>query len=499
MNDTSQPGNKGQSHLLPDACGTAGVGQVLRTLLWPAVLALAGCTTIPADLGRSDIEALAGDRGHAHAIATPESDTASLVQELTAEPLTPESAVQITFLNNPALAGELARLGFGAAELYEAGRISNPVFNAAFLDANVAGEKDQITYGLAVSFTDLLTLSSRKRLSEGAFVALKQTLGAEVMRFAADTETRYYEYVSALQVARLRRQTAIAAELSAALTERFYEAGNVSAADRAVQRATASEARLHALESDDESGLARSALATALGLSTGGSWTVPEQLPLPVAAESDLDSLLKVAHESRLDLLAARTDAEVRADRLGVVGWTRWLGKVDLGVEHERETSGTRLTGPTVGLELPVFTAHREQQLRADAELQRAIAEVRRIVVDVDNSVRLAYAILLNARTRVEETGQVLIPQRTEAVTQAQSEANYMLTSVFELIRLKQLEYDAYQAHIEAIRDYWLQRSALALAVGNALPGAASEFPSEPIPVEPAAVKEHEHHHGGTP
>ena len=492
----------------PDTRGAARAsrkskGSLLKSCLWPAALAFAGCTTIPDDLGRGEIEAMVAERGHAHEVAVQADTTASLIEQLIAAPLTPENAVRITFLNNPALAAEIARLGFGAAELYEAGRISNPVFNAAFLDANVAGEKDQITYGLAVSFTDLLTLSSRKRLSQGAFAALKQSLGAEVMRFAAATEKHYFEYVAAVQVANLRKQAAIAAGLSAALTERYHAAGNVSVADLAVQKATASEERLRSLRTEDEAEAARNALATSLGLSMAGSWTVPKQLPLPVAAESNLDSLLQVAHESRLDLLAARTDAEVRADRLGVVNWTRWLGEVDLGAEHERETSGTRLTGPTVGLELPIFTTHRDQQLRADAEWQRSIADVRRITIDVDNSVRLAYAVLNNTRARVEETGGVLIPQRVEAVAQAQAEANFMLTSVFELIRLKQLEYDAYQAHIEAIRDYWLQRSALALAVGNALPGTPGSLPAElpsgqPSP-EPAAKQDHDHHHGGTP
>lgn len=467
------------------------------------LLFIAGCTTVPADLGRGEVTALLAERGQHNELPDGDEAAMAMLDTLTAVPLTPQSAVRITFLNNPSLSAEIARLGFGAAEVYEAGRISNPVFSAAFLDSNFAGDKDQITYGLAVSFTDLLTLSSRKRLSEGAFAAMKQSLGAKVMRHAAGTEASYYRYVSAMQVAKLRAQTAIAAELSAAMTERYHAAGNVTAGDLALQKATASEARLDALAAESESEVARSALATALGLSSGAGWTVPDQLPLPMPSESDLESLLKLAEASRLDLAAARTDAAVRADRLGVVNWTRWLGDVDLGIEHERETSGTRLTGPTVGLEVPIFNTHRDAVLRADAELQSAIAEVRRISIDIDNGVRLAYALLLNTRARVDETRAVLIPQRIEAVAQAQAEANFMLTDVFELIRLKQLEYDAYQAHIESIRDYWLQRSALGLAVGNSLPAGEqileeSIEPDSPIRPEEPATDHSGHHHPKT-
>ena len=46
-----------------------------------------------------------------------------------------------------------------------------------------------------------------------------------------------------------------------------------------------------------------------------------------------------------------------------------------------------------------------------------------------------------------------------------------MLIGAFELIQSKQLEYDSYAAYIEAIRDYWLARTALARAVGRKLPG----------------------------
>ena len=462
------------------------------------MLIVAGCTTVPADLGRSDVESLLEDRGREHAVVAGGEQVSDELERLTSAPLTPESSVRITFLNSPAVTAEFAKLGFGAADLYEAGRINNPVLSAAFLDANVSGEKDQITYGLAVSFTDLLTLSSRKRLSEGAFAALKQSIGAHAMRFAADTEASYYRYVSALQVARLREQTAIAAGLSASMTERYHAAGNVTARDLAMQQAEASEARLRAMAAEAESERARKELATALGLSSGGNWTVPDRLPIPGRAEKDLEALLKLAEASRLDLAAANANAQVLADRLGVINWTRWLGDVDLGIEHERETSGTRLTGPTVGLEVPIFNTHRDSLYRADAELQSAVAEVRRVRVEVDNSVRLAYRILENARARVEETRDVLIPQRIEAVAQAQAEANFMLTSVFELIRLKQLEYDAYQLQIESIRDYWLQRSALGFAVGSALPGVDDAQPDSSIDAE-LATPHGETHEGGAP
>lgn len=112
--------------------------------------------------------------------------------------------------------------------------------------------------------------------------------------------------------------------------------------------------------------------------------------------------------------------------------------------------------------------------MRADTELQIALNEVRRVSTDVDNSVRLAYASVENARARVAQYRDVLIPQRVETVASAQQELNYMLIGVFELLTLKQDEYDAYQGYLEAIRDYWLARADLGLATGTVLPSSSS-------------------------
>jgi cobalt-zinc-cadmium efflux system outer membrane protein len=87
--------------------------------------------------------------------------------------------------------------------------------------------------------------------------------------------------------------------------------------------------------------------------------------------------------------------------------------------------------------------------------------------------VRLAHAALQIARARIAEYRDVLIPQRVETVARAQEEVNFMLIGIFELIALKQDEYAAYEGYLDAIRDYWIARAELGLAVGAELPGSA--------------------------
>ncbi|MDA0705719.1 MAG: TolC family protein [Proteobacteria bacterium] len=457
-----------------------------------AVVLLGGCSSFPADLGQGEVNELVAARGQ-----TVEENTGNLLETLTSAPLSAESAVRIALINNPELQASYASLGFGAADVYEAGRIRNPTLSGAFLDTDAAGAQDQVTYGLAVSFTDLITLPARKRLSLGVFAAMKQQVGSDVLGVAAAAEKAYYEYVGAQQVAALRDQIANAGKLSARLAQRFFDAGNLAPRELAMERAAASEAKLNALEAANAAFAARTELADVLGLSVGAPWIAPAALRLPVTDEDDLDTLLALAMESRLDLAAARTNADVLADRLGVVNWTRWLGELDVGAERERDTDGSRLTGPTVDWEVPIFDQHRDAVLRADAELQIAISEVRRATIDVDNSVRLASAALENMRARIKEYQTTLIPQRVEAVARAQEEVNFMLIGIFELITLKQDEYDAYQGYLEAIGDYWVARADLALAVGASLPSTAS-IGSELIDVDQFVQPQSgEHNHGG--
>ena len=444
-----------------------------RRILFTVLLALNGCTTLPPDLGRSDVDALVSERGKPVDAGTSQDGT-SLVESLTSQPLDAESAIRIALVNNPELKASYAKLEIAAADVYTAGRIRNPVFSASVLDSNQSGDRDQLTFGLVASFTDLLTLSARKRLAAAEFARIKQSIGAEVLRVAADAEAAYYRFVAAKQVAALRSQIARAGMLSAALAERYHAAGNLTPRELALERAAAAEAQLAALEADAETYTLRTELATVLGLSVAGTWDAPPQLPAPLDQEDALTSLLELAKQSRLDLAAAHAHADIVADRLGVTGWTRWLGELDVGVERERETDGTRLTGPVAAWEIPIFTQHRDELLRVDAELQMAIADVQRLSIAVENSVHLAYAATENAKMRVDEYRHHLIPARRAAVDRAQEEENFMLIGIFELLTTKQQEYDAYQGYFEAVRDYWLSRVDLALAVGNSLPSSAN-------------------------
>jgi cobalt-zinc-cadmium efflux system outer membrane protein len=471
------------------------------------VLLLGGCVSVPADLGRGDVEQLVAARGREPEPRRADADVASRVAELTAEPLTPDAALRVALIQSPRLLRAYARLGFAAADVHEAGRMSNPRLGLAALDSNAPGEGRQLTVGLALSFTDLLTLPMRSRLAETEYARTKQAIGAEVLELAADVEVAYYRLVGAKSVAALRRRVAEAATLSATLADRFSEAGNLTPREHALEHAAAAEARIDAASADGDVTAARLVLARILGLSLNGAWDLPTSLPMPPNEEPAIESLVAHAGEARLDLAAARARVDVLAGALGVTRWTRWVGDVEVGVEREREPDGSRRTGPTLAIEIPIFDQRRGRWLRAQAELEEATVDLTALALDVENQVRAAHDALQNARARFVEHRNARVPQRETVVARTQEEVNFMLSGVFELLAAKQQEYDAYQGYLESARDYWIARAELARAVGDTLPAeptAGNERLDLDGLVEPKdedASAHHDHHgaHGGTP
>ncbi len=439
--------------------GAPGYYGALVLMIW-----LSGCASVAPDAGREEVRELLTERGQA---LPPRSGQAPA--RIEDEALSAARAVQVALLNNPDLQAHYARLQLGAADVYAASRVRNPVLDAAWLNSDVAGERDQVSYGLVGSLTDLITLRARRRLSDAAFVALQQSVAAQVLAVATTASEAYFAYVGAQQVAALREQVANAGNLSSRLAERFFDAGNISQRELALQRAAGSEARLAALDAQARAFEARVALATVLGVSAGDAWQVPAQLPMPMASDSSLDTLLAIARRCRLDLAAAHTEAGVQAQRLGLTDWQRWLGDLEVGVEREREPDGARLSGPVAHWELPIFNQGGDAKMRANANWQTAVAQWARLSLSVDNEVRLAHAALANAYARAQEYRTVLVPARTQSVTRAQEEVSYMLLGVFELLELKQREYDAVQGYLEAIEGYWQAKVNLARATGNAL------------------------------
>lgn len=432
---------------------------------------LVGCASVPSDWGRADVAVLAAKNGR----FLPEvEDAKKYTAEALAAPLTAERAVQLALINNPAVRAATAELGFAAAEVYDAGRLANPVFSATRLSPNGGnGPEPQLSLGIAYNFANLLFLAANKRFAEAQFEAAKLSVASAALDLATEVEAGWFEVLASEQLEQMRALAAGAQAASAELAQRYFDAGNINRRELALEKAAASEAQLALLAARAQAFAARSALNRLMGLTAKqNQWTLVTGLPEPLAQEHSLEALLKLGIDNRLDVLSLRRRAQAIADRYGLVRHTRLINEIRIGAERERDFDGTVNSGPTIELALPLFNWGGGRSAAIRAEMQQAEAALDEKVLDVSNEVHLQSSRVLAHKARANEYRKRLIPSREEAVARAQEEQNFMLISIFEVIQAKQGEYEAYAGYIESVRDYWTARTELARALGRTLPNS---------------------------
>lgn len=444
-------------------------GRIASTLLSAALLA--GCAALPEDRGMPQVQALLQERG-LPAVSAPDKASAKLVDGILAgNPLSADDAVRVALLSSPELRADYARLGFSAAEVYDAGRLSNPVLSGAVLFTGTPGAVDRYDYGLSQDFLGLLLLPARSRLAQAEFERTRLEVGAAILARSATVQAAYYRLIAAQEAQRLQQIVAEAADTSAQLAQRYFDAGNLPELELELNLAEAAQAQADAAASHQEALAARIDLRQLMGLTPDrDGWRVPEHLPAPPAQEDSLAELRTLAERSRLDLAAKRRELAALEDALGVARSYRLLGDAAIGVQGERDADGTHLLGPTLSLQLPLFNQGEGTKLRAQARLEQARAELDVLELQAANTIALAQSRVASARERAERYHRDVVPRRERVVALAQERANFMLIGPFELIRARREEYDGYRGYLDSLRDYWLARSELAREVGARLP-----------------------------
>ncbi|HEX4872971.1 MAG TPA: TolC family protein [Nevskiaceae bacterium] len=458
-------------------------------------LALAGCASLPADRGWSELNRLAAERGLTLPASAPEALVPPRVIE---QPIDREEAIRLALAYNPDLQALAAELGFAAAELLGAARPANPRLSLARLSSSEPGALGaELSVGLAVEIVDLLLLPARRRLGQAQFDLTRQRLTHAAQTLAAETESAWLEHAAAVQAAELKARIADAEQAASQLMDRFRSAGNMTAREQAEQRLSSAEAQLEAVEAAAAREATRLQLARRMGLPADARWQLREGLPGLGDRPAPLERLLRLARERRLDLLAAEAEAQTLAQTHRLTRRVRLLPELELEYEWTRETDRSRLQGPGLSLPLPLFDGGGARVARAQAELDLAEARLAGLLLDIDREITEAHAELGAARARAEQLRDTLLPAHGVVVDALQREVNFMLEGVFTLVEARVAQYHAELDYREALRDHALASVRLALAVGTKLraaPGAPVDLPA--WPAAGAGGHDHHGHHG---
>ena len=453
--------------------------------------AVTGCATVPDDAGFPEVQQTVRDRTgqdvHWRRGGDADGQAEQKIDQLLAEPLSPESAAQVALLNNRRLQATYERLMLAQADLVEAGLLSNPIFEAELISFD---EGTSVELSVVQDFLDVLQVPLRKRLAGAELAATKRDVAAQVIDTARQVRQATVELVAANQRLEMRRTVLDAMQLSYELAVKLRDAGNLTDLDLAMERASFEQARLDVAQTEARQITLRERLTVLLGLwgPRAESWSVIARLPEPAEnpdtdAELSAAGLLGRAIDHSLALDAARYRLAALADRLGLSEDYRLLGELEAGIKAEREPGESKWHfGPVLSLPIPIFDAGQAEIARASAELREAEADYYAQAVEVRGAVRSGHARLESTRSQADFYRSVMLPLRQEVVDLTQRQYNAMQVGAFELLQAKRQQVETASDYLDALTAYWnahtdlqamLDGGSASLEVSEAAPASA--------------------------
>ncbi|MDG0855813.1 TolC family protein [Roseateles puraquae] len=444
---------------------------VLRRLRLVALavspLLLAGCATLSADGGMQPVQAVAkqhlGQSVEAIKTDADQDRVSTRVSELLAQPLTADSAVQIALLNNRGLQASFQELGIAEAELVQASRLPNPGFSFAKLRQGDAREIDRT---FSFDLAHLIALPLTRQLEARRFAATQRAVSMEMLSLAAETRKAYYAAVAAEQTSRYMRDVRETADAGAELAKRLALAGNWTKLQQAREHGFFAETTLNLARAEQARVGSRERLVRLLGLwGAQMQFTLPERLPDLPAEPKDQPDIENIAMAQRLDVQAAKLQAEATAKNLGLTKVTRFINVLEFGYQRNTFNDAPRQTGYAVSVEIPLFDWGAARVARSEALYMQSVHRAAQTAIDARSEVRQAYLGYRSAYDIARHYRDDIVPTAKRVSEENGLLYNGMFISVFELLADARASIAAVNAAIDAQRDFWMAKADLDMAM----------------------------------
>jgi outer membrane protein TolC len=454
-----------------------------------ASVTLAACQTLSKDGGMATVTSFAGTELQKEAVALRTEAEAKAARakldELLAQPLSADGAVQVGLLNNRGLQAAFNDLFLAEAVALEASLPPNPSFSIARLASRPELE---IERQIAVNLLALATLPARSDIARERFRAAQLRAAESVARIAAETRRAYYRAVAAQQIANLLAQSQSAALVATQLARRLGETGALNKLDQAREQVFYAELTGQLATARQRARTERERLIRLLGLwGNDLDFRLPAVLPALPRQPQALPLIEQDAIRRRVDLQMARIELLALAKSLGLARATRFINMLEIGGRfdsiRERE-SGERFsrTGFEVEITIPIWDFGEARTRQAEQTYLAALNRLADKAVTIRSEAREAYrAYRANYQIARHYYGEVL-PLRKIISDETLLRYNAMQIDVFELLTETRQRIAAHVSAIEALREFWLADAEMGAAIigGGSPASGAGEQTSAP-------------------
>lgn len=392
-------------------------------------------------------------------------------------PLTVAGAVQVALLNNRELQAGFEEIGLTFADVREARMLANPSADLAVKFPDRPPTAPLYEWGIAQKFLDLLMIPLCSRVARDQLAAAQLRVADQVVKLVGEVKVAFYELQGEdALLAKLRTmQEGQASSLQ--LMQKLHEAGNVPDLSLTREQAVYSQARLEIAMAEAEGRGHREKLNRLLGVwGSETTWKLAGELPRVPDTEPSVRGLETLAVANRFDLAAARAGLESTVRALGLEKTFRFIGALEFGIAGESDPDKTKLLGPSVRFELPIFNQGQAKIARGEAQLRMAHRKFEGLAIEIRSEVRELRDRLISKRDIARFYRDDLLPTRHRITAQTLVQYNAMLVGAFETFQARKEDVEAERGMIEATRDYWITRAELERAVGGDLDGRPSSF-----------------------
>ncbi|MDD5458562.1 MAG: TolC family protein [Phycisphaerae bacterium] len=414
------------------------------------------------------------------------------VQSLLQDELSVTDAVKIALLKNPSLQATLEELNIAHADLIQAGLLSNPVFAASvrFPDGPPSGTNTE--FSIAQNFLDILIRPLRKKLAGMQLEQTQLAMAQEILNLVADVRGAYFSLQGTYHSFNLQEELLNENQAALGLAERQYEAGNINELEFISFQKAFQKAQLNVMKTQSQILEGRGQLCGLLGLDCRKTeLKIPQTVPERPAIDLTLEQLQDMAISNRIDLSIAYKETQMIQEAIKMTK-QGMFESIDVGVDTERDTDRTVLTGPTLNIGLPIFDRKQAAIARKEAQLRQSKKQTEALEQSVLLDVWTAFNQTHLKAQMAEHYKESVVKLQQRTMELSQNYYENMLIGPYALLSAKQEEIETRLEYADILSQCWLANIQLENAVGKTLSQPTKQ--EKPDIQEPAVPMQNEHH-----